>query len=90
MDCYRNKLKCKRNNTLDKKNNGAVACNEVAIVYVDEDGLCQSKRDICIYSKSSNACRIPIIISQHIDPMICPLLFPRDECGWYLNLTCFD
>ena len=24
--------------------------------------------------------RIPIM-SQHIDPMICPLLFPRGECG---------
>ena len=78
-----------RNNTLDKKNNGAVACNEVAIVYVGEDGLSQSKRNICIYCKSSNACRIPII-SQHIDPMISPLLFPCDECGWYPNLTCFD
>ena len=53
---------------------------------VGEDGLSQSERDI--YSKSSNACRIPII-SQHIDPMICSLLFPRDECGWYPNLTCF-
>ena len=41
-----------RNNTLDKKNNGAVAYNEVAIVYVAEDGLSQSERDICIYSKS--------------------------------------
>ena len=64
-------------------------CNEVAIVYVREDGLSQSKRNICIYCKSSNACRIPII-SQHIDPIICPLLFPRDEGGWYPNLTCFD
>ena len=78
-----------RNNTLDKKNNGAVACNEVAIVYVGKDGLSQSERNTFIYSKSSNACRIPII-SQHIDPMICPLLFPRGECGWYANLTCFD
>ena len=67
-----------RNNTLDKQNNGAVACNEVAIVYGGEDGLSQSERGICIYSKSSNACRIPII-SQHIDPMICSLLF-RGEC----------
>ena len=32
-----------RNNTLDKKNNGAVACNEVAIVYVGVDGLSQSE-----------------------------------------------
>ena len=22
--------------------------------------------------------------------MIGPLLFPRGECGWYPNLTCFD
>ena len=78
-----------RNNALDKKNNGVVAWNNVAIVYVGEDGLSQSKRDICIYSKSSIACRIPII-SQHIDPMICPLFFPRGECSWYPNLTCFD
>ena len=28
-----------RNNTFDKKNNGDVACNKVAIVYVGEDGL---------------------------------------------------
>ena len=31
-----------RINTLDNKNNGAVACNKVAIVYVGEDGLSQS------------------------------------------------
>ena len=78
-----------RNNTLDKKNNRAVACNKVAIVYVGEDGHSQSERDIYIYSKSSNACRIRII-SQHIHPMIGPLLFPPGECGWYPNLTCFD
>ena len=78
-----------RNNTLDKKNYGTVACNVVAIVYVGEDGLSQNERDICIYSKSSDACRIVIII-QHIDPMIYPLLFPRGESGWYPNLTCFD
>ena len=78
-----------RSNTLDKKNNGAVACNKVSIVYVGEDGLSQSERDICIYSRNSIACRIPII-SQHIDPMMCPLLFPRNECGCYPNLTCFD
>ena len=37
-----------RNNTLDKKNNGAVAYvhDEVAIVYAAEDGLSQSERDI--------------------------------------------
>ena len=78
-----------RNNTLDKKNNGAVACNEVAIVYVGDDSLSQSERDICIYSKTSDACRIPII-SQHIDPMIYPLLFPHGECGWHPDLTCSD
>ena len=78
-----------RNNTLDKKNNGAVAYNEVAILHVGEDGLSQSERDICIYSISSVACRIPII-GQHIDPMIYPLLFPRGECDWYPNLTSFD
>ena len=78
-----------RNNTLDKENNSDVAYNEVAIVYFGEDGLSQSKRDICIYSKSSDACRIPII-SQDIDSMIYPLLFPRGECGRYPNLTCFD
>ena len=77
-----------RNNTLDKKNNGAVACNKEAIIYVGEDGFSQSERVICIYSKSSNVCRIPII-SQHIHPMISPLLFSRGECGWYPNLTCF-
>ena len=74
-----------RNNTLDKWNNGAVACNKVAIVYVGEDGLSQSERDICIYYKSSNAYRIPII-SQHIDEMISLLLFPRGEYGSLLKI----
>ena len=46
-------------------------------------------RDICIYSKTSDACRIPII-SQHIDPMIYQLLFPHGECGWHPDLTCSD
>ena len=75
------------NSTLDKKNNGAVVYNEVAILHVGEDGLSQNERDICIYSISSDACRIHII-SQHIDPMIYRLLFPCDECGSHPNFTC--
>ena len=53
-----------RKNTHDKKNNG-VECYKVAIVYVGEDGLSQSERDICIFSKSSNTCRIPIYQSTY-------------------------
>ena len=41
-----------RNSTLDKKNNGVVTCNEVAIIYVGEDDLSQSERDICILKVS--------------------------------------
>ena len=52
-----------RNNTFDKKNNRAVACNEVVLVYVAGDGLFQSERDICIYSKSSNACRYLLLVN---------------------------
>ncbi|XP_043482109.1 uncharacterized protein LOC122511114 [Leptopilina heterotoma] len=49
--------------------------NEVAVVFVDEDGEPPIERDFCIYSKFDKPISIPSI-SRHVDPMTYPLMYP--------------
>lgn len=56
----------------DTKNKSYFAtCNEVAVVYVGNDGEPPVDRDICIYSKKDKPERITIL-SKHLDPMVYP------------------
>lgn len=56
-------------------------CNEVAVIFVGEEGQPPEDRDICIYSKNSKPTSIPYI-SKHVDPMTYPLIFPNGGFGW--------
>ncbi|XP_046750599.1 uncharacterized protein LOC124413857 [Diprion similis] len=65
----------KRDDTFDKNLFNIPTCNEVAVVFVAEDGDPPLQRDICVYSKSK--CPISMSsLSQHVDPMTYPLIFP--------------
>ena len=64
-----------RSPCLDKKRYNVAACNEVAVVFVSEDGDPQTGRDLCIYNKTSDKpIRIPNIC-KHVDPMVYLLIF---------------
>ena len=65
----------KRSPCLVKNFYNVAACNEVAVVFVSEDGDPPIERDLCIYEKASDkSIRIPNI-SKHVDPMVYPLIF---------------
>ena len=50
-------------------------CNEVAVVYIGEDGQPPTDRDICICSKTTVPKRIAYI-SKHVDPMTYTIMSP--------------
>lgn len=54
--------------------------NEVAVVFVGEDGEPPIERDFCIYSKSAGPTHIPTI-SKHLDPMTYTLMYPAGGFG---------
>ena len=55
--------------------------DEVAAVFVGEDGAPPFERDIVVYPRAES-CRIIPYMSANCDPMIYPLLFPRGDLGW--------
>ncbi len=60
--------------------------NEVAAVFVSEDGEPPFDRDIAIHQKSDSVTQHLSIISPNCDPMIYPLLFPHGDPGWQRGL----
>ena len=56
--------------------------NEIAAVFVGEDGAPPANRDIVVYPRDRQPQRMPYI-SSHVDPMCYPLLFPRGDLGWH-------
>lgn len=56
--------------------------NEVAAVFVGEDGAPPANRDIVVYPTDRRPERISCM-SCHADPMCWPILFPRGDLGWH-------
>ena len=56
--------------------------DEVAAVFIGEDGAPPANRDVVIYPKDTPPQRISYM-SCNLDPMCYPLLFPRGDLGWY-------
>ncbi|XP_046751332.1 uncharacterized protein LOC124414431 [Diprion similis] len=75
----------KKDETVDKNRFNIPTCNEVAVVFVAEDGDPPLQRDICVYSKSEDPISISSM-SQHVDPMTYPLIFPSGQSGWTLKM----
>jgi hypothetical protein len=63
--------------------------NEVAMVFVDQDGEPPFKRDIRIYPRTPTAESQFVqlnILNPNLDPMTYPIFFPNGEKGWQPNL----
>ena len=60
------KMYITRNSHLIKKVYNEARCNEVAIVFVDEEGQSPEDRDICIYSKYIKPTSILILVNMQI------------------------
>ena len=69
----------------DKRRYNAALHDEVAAVFVGEDGAPPGSRDIVVYPRDAPLRQIHSS-SSHIDPMTYPLFFPLGDPGWELNL----
>ena len=65
----------------DQRRYNAPRHDEVAAVFVGDDGAPPFERDITVYPRDE-PCKIISYMSANCDPMTYPLLFPRGELGW--------
>lgn len=65
----------------DRHRHNIPAENEIAAVFVSDDGEIPGSRGLMVYPKSGQIKRIPVI-SEMVDPMSYPLLFPHGDAGW--------
>ena len=70
----------------DRRRYNAPLHEEVAAIFVGNDGAPPHARDIVIYPHNQPLRHISYI-SANIDPMLYPLIFPRGEPGWDPNMT---
>ncbi|CAI9741602.1 Hypothetical predicted protein [Octopus vulgaris] len=68
----------------DRRYNNPVN-NEIEALVVDEDGAPPFHRDIIIYLRGEQGQQISYL-SQHLDLMIYPILFPNRERGWQISM----
>jgi hypothetical protein len=76
-------LRFKRGNDIRRYN--FPTSNEIAAVFVGENGAPPEERDIVVYPRNSPPEKISYT-SCHLDPMSYPLLFPHGEFGWHTGL----
>ena len=71
---------------VDRRRCNAPLHKEVGGVFTGEDGAPPAARDIVIYPRDQPLQRISCT-SPHIDPMAHPLIFPKGDFGWDINLS---
>ncbi|XP_030850990.1 uncharacterized protein LOC754317 [Strongylocentrotus purpuratus] len=69
----------------DQRRYNLPTVDEVAAVFVGEDGMPPDQRDFAVYPKNHHLHNISCL-SANIDPMTYPLLFPRGDLGWMPNM----
>lgn len=69
----------------DRRRYNEPSHDEVAAVFVGEDGAPPAERDIIVYPRDLPPRRISYM-SCNIDPMCYPLLFPRGDAGWDITM----
>ena len=70
----------------DRRRYNAPLHEEVAAIFVGNDGAPPAARDIIVYPRNRPLRHIPYT-SCNIDPMMYPIIFPRGEPGWDTNMT---
>jgi hypothetical protein len=82
----------RRDRQSDQRRYNAPTSNEVAMVFVNEDGEPPFERDIRIYPRNPadpNQRFVNInILSPNLDPMSYAIMFPYGEPGWQPNWEC--
>ncbi|XP_066916947.1 uncharacterized protein [Clytia hemisphaerica] len=69
----------------DQRRGNAPLHEEVAAIFTGEDGAPPAGRNIVFYPRNHHLQSIPST-SSVVDPYIYPLLFPRGDLGWDMNM----
>ncbi|XP_066935754.1 uncharacterized protein [Clytia hemisphaerica] len=69
----------------DQRRGNAPLHEEVAAIFTGEDGAPPAGRNIVVYPRNHHLQSIPST-SSVVDPYIYPLLFPRGDLGWDMNM----
>ena len=82
----------RRDRKSDQRCYNAPTGNEVAMIFVNDDGEPPFERDICIYPRNPDDINQPFIniniLSPNLDPMTYAILYPYGEPGWQPNWQC--
>lgn len=81
----------KRDRQTDQRRYNDPTANEIAMIFVNEDGEPPFERDIRIYPRNPNSNQKFVqlsILSANLDPMTYALLFPYGEPGWQAKWQC--
>ena len=70
----------------DRRRYNLPSHNEVAVVFVGEDGAPPASREVVIYPRGHPLKTISSM-SANLDPMVYPLFFPRGDAGWHIQLV---
>ncbi|XP_065671756.1 uncharacterized protein LOC136089633 [Hydra vulgaris] len=70
----------------DRRRYNLPSHDEVAVVFVGEDGAPPTSREVVIYLRG-HSLKIVSSMSANLDPMIYPLFFPRGDAGWHNQLV---
>ena len=66
---------------LDERRYNEPVHDEVAAVFVGQEGAPPSNHDVVVYPRGEPLHRISFL-NPNLDPLVYPLLFPRGESGW--------
>ncbi|XP_065643128.1 uncharacterized protein LOC136075071 [Hydra vulgaris] len=70
----------------DRRRYNVLSHNEVAVVFVGEDGAPPVSREVVIYPRGHPLKTISRM-SANLDPMVYPLFFPSGHAGWHNQLV---
>ena len=70
----------------DRRRYNLPSHNEVAVVFVGEDGAPPASREVVIYPRGHPLKTISSM-SANLGPMVYPLFFPRGDAGWHNQLV---
>ena len=72
--------------TMDRRRYNTPTANEVAAIFVGEDGDAPRDIHIRVYHRNGGRLQTISIENSNCDPLSYPLLFPRGELGWQPNI----
>ncbi|GBL97412.1 hypothetical protein AVEN_170519-1 [Araneus ventricosus] len=82
----------RRDRRSDKRRYNAPKCNEIAMIFVNNDGEPPFDRDFRVYPVNPENPHMPFIniniLSPNLDPIAYSLLFPYGEPGYQPNWSC--